>query len=86
MFSELRDENKYFKNEKNSSSYDFDKYGSSSPINNEFTNSDELGIGSVVEVDIRGERRYGVIKWIGSVPLYGDHPIKQEMAGIELVS
>lgn len=55
-------------------------------MSDEFTNSDELGVGSVVEVVIRGERRYGVIKWIGSVPSYGDCTIKQEMAGIELVS
>lgn len=40
--------------------------------------------GSVVEVIIKGEPRYGLIKWIGAIP---EHENGQaEIAGIELVS
>lgn len=41
-----------------------------------------LGVGSVVEVSIKKEPHYGVIRWIGVV--LGDKQLR-EVAGIEMV-
>ncbi len=46
---------------------------------------DELGVGSVVEVNIAGEPHYGVIKWIGS-GMYGNQLSTPKVAGVEMVS
>jgi hypothetical protein len=42
----------------------------------------DLGVGSVVEVTVCGEPRFGVIRWIGIVP--ADKKARQ-VAGIEMV-
>jgi len=47
----------------------------------ELTGTD-LDIGSVVEFDIKSERHYGVIRWIGYLP----NNKKRVIIGIELVS
>lgn len=43
----------------------------------------DLGVGSVVEVTVSGEPRYGVIRWIGIVP---EDMKARKVAGIEMVS
>ncbi|XP_069692355.1 uncharacterized protein CYLD isoform X1 [Periplaneta americana] len=43
--------------------------------------SHDLGIGSVVEVTVSGEPRYGVIRWIGIVP---EDKKSRKVAGIEM--
>jgi hypothetical protein len=43
----------------------------------------DFGIGSVVEVTVSGEPRYGVIRWIGIVP---EDKKARKVAGIEMVS
>ncbi|KAG1682125.1 Ubiquitin carboxyl-terminal hydrolase CYLD [Nymphon striatum] len=43
---------------------------------------DSLDIGSVVEIIIKGEPNYGVIKWIGTIPEYQNG--QKKIAGIEL--
>ncbi|XP_075212974.1 ubiquitin carboxyl-terminal hydrolase CYLD [Lycorma delicatula] len=49
---------------------------------NQHNNTDcSLGVGSVVEVPIKGEPHYGVIRWIGVV--VGDKQLR-EVAGIEM--
>ncbi|KAG1682121.1 Ubiquitin carboxyl-terminal hydrolase CYLD [Nymphon striatum] len=45
---------------------------------------DSLDIGSVVEIIIKGEPNYGVIKWIGTIPEYQNG--QKKIAGIELAS
>lgn len=72
--------------EENISSYSDGGQHRSPAVSGESTNSDTLGVGSVVEVVIGGKICYGVIKWIGKVPLRGDSDVKSQMAGIELVS
>ncbi|KAJ8866119.1 hypothetical protein PR048_033643 [Dryococelus australis] len=44
--------------------------------------SHDLGVGSVVEVTFNKEPRYGVIRWIGTVP---DDRKCRKVAGIEMV-
>lgn len=43
----------------------------------------DLGVGSVVEVQVDDHPHYGVIRWIGTIP--GDRP-SRKVAGIEMVS
>lgn len=47
--------------------------------------SDDLGIGSMVEVSMGGEPHYGVIKFIGPIK-YGSRIHNAMVAGIEMVS
>lgn len=85
LFIELWEDDKSFlKNKNNSSLNDFYKHEILKTVD-ENTNSDELGVGSVVEVLVGDEPRYGVIKWIGSV-IYGDLPTKPKIVGVEMVN
>lgn len=83
LFLECTEDKKLLKNERNNSLNEFEE-ATQSTIN-ESTNSDELGIGSVVEVSVNDEPQYGVIKWIGQVQ-YGNFTVKHLLAGIEMVS
>ncbi|XKL68664.1 hypothetical protein PGB90_006433 [Kerria lacca] len=76
------DDKSFLKNKNNSSLNDFYKHEILKTVD-ENTNSDELGVGSVVEVLVGDEPRYGVIKWIGSV-IYGDLPTKPKIVGVEM--
>lgn len=85
VFLEYTEDNRLCKDEKYCSFNNFGKYEvSQQSSTNECVNSDELGVGSVVEVEVEGERLHGVIKWIGMIS-YGS-PIEQTVAGIEMVS
>lgn len=82
-FLECADDKKLLKNERNNSLNEFEE--ATQFTTNESTNSDELGIGSVVEVSVNDEPQYGVIKWIGRIQ-YGNLTVKHLLAGIEMVS
>lgn len=76
---------KYDENSRKSS----EKYSSSSTVSRKSEsklsseNENDLGIGSVVEVMIKDEPHYGVIKWIGNID-YQNGAVRPLIAGIEL--